>query len=1033
LPTAAQAAVSDVIGRDSSAYWVRQVGSGLTAGNAAERLQVRFARSEVLIRSGRSEVGLGLRTIGLGSSSGAVGPARRSWRANRVVYTHPNVVEWYSNGPAGIEQGFTVFRPPSARRAGPLTLSLTLSHGAVAALGARGRSIMIGLAGARKLRYGGLTATDAQSRALNSWLEVAPGRLLLRVDVDAARYPVRIDPFVQQAQLTPGDAVGAVNAGFSAALSSNGNTALIGGPEDNGGVGAAWVFTRAGSTWIQQGSKLTGAGEVGVGAFGASVALSVDGRTALVGGPGDNLGIGAAWVFMRDGSAWRDQGSKLTGLGETSGEPQYSWGAAAENIRCRRYPGFCGGAFGASVALSAEGSTALIGAPGDREYLGAAWVFVHARGAWIQQGEKLSGRGEEPIDQRCRQFTRGACEKPVAFGAAVALSALGNTALVGGPGDSYEGGSEGAHGPHGAAWIFVRSGSTWTEQGEKLIGPANLDGAISGARLGTGVALSGDGDTALIGAPDSYLPPVVVIYSRSGSSWTLQGETLKSRREWNDEGFGRSVAVSSTGHTALVDSYEGAWMFVRAGTTWTRQEQELPCSSTCEAVALSPDGSTALLGGFVFVNEPVPTVSALAPASGGASGATSVTITGSGFTGATSVRFGAKPAISFTVDSDTLITATSPSGAGTTDVTVTTAEGKSTVWWADRFTYLPLAITGLSPASGTEAGGTKVTITGSNFLGATAVKFDELNATSFTVESESSITATTPPQTGGYFRYVTVITPEETSGEPSLASRFSYEPPRVTTIDPGAGPSAGGARVTISGSYFAAITGVKFGERSAPSYTVNSESSITAVTPPGAGQVRVIVEADGAGRPTFWRSNEFNYAYLYPPNVTGVSPAGGPAAGETRVQIIGGNFTEPMTVSFGGRSATSVIVESSTRLTAVSPPGTTGVAPVVVSTAGGPGKRGSFRYWPPTITEVSPRAGPAAGGTHVNVTGSGFAPGIGTTGFRFGATRATSVSCSSTSSCSVVSPAHARANVDVIAIEGRERSARTPADRFSYG
>ena len=82
------------------------------------------------------------------------------------------------------------------------------------------------------------------------------------------------------------------------ALSANGNTALIGGPTDNAGVGAAWVFTHSGAKWEQQGEKLTASGEEsGEGHFGLSVALSAEGNTALIGGYGDNGGVGAAWVF----------------------------------------------------------------------------------------------------------------------------------------------------------------------------------------------------------------------------------------------------------------------------------------------------------------------------------------------------------------------------------------------------------------------------------------------------------------------------------------------------------------------------------------------------------------------------------------------------------------------------------------------------------------------------------------------------------------------------------------------------------------
>ena len=116
---------------------------------------------------------------------------------------------------------------------------------------------------------------------------------------------------------------------------------MIGGPFD-GDAGAAWVFTRSGQAWTQQGSKLTGSGGVSSPAFGASVALSSDGNTALAGGPQDNLGAGAAWVFTRSGQTWAQQGTKLTGSGLCT-QSQFGW----------------------SVALSGEGDSALIGGPDD--------------------------------------------------------------------------------------------------------------------------------------------------------------------------------------------------------------------------------------------------------------------------------------------------------------------------------------------------------------------------------------------------------------------------------------------------------------------------------------------------------------------------------------------------------------------------------------------------------------------------------------------------------------------------------------------
>ncbi len=191
------------------------------------------------------------------------------------------------------------------------------------------------------------------------------------------------------------------------ALSSDGNTALIGGSHDNARLGAAWVFTRSGSIWTQQGEKLVPTGEIGEGFFGASVALSSDGNTALIGGPEDHLGKGAAWIFTRTGESWSQPGEKLTGSGAV-GEAN----------------------FGSGVALSANGQIALVGGfHGDK--VGAAWVFTGSGATWTQQGERFGG-GEEV----------GHGE----FGFGVALSSDGETALIGGPSDNSE---------TGAAWAFV--------------------------------------------------------------------------------------------------------------------------------------------------------------------------------------------------------------------------------------------------------------------------------------------------------------------------------------------------------------------------------------------------------------------------------------------------------------------------------------------------------------------------------------------------------------------------------------------------
>src|SRR6516164_3218521 len=174
--------------------------------------------------------------------------------------------------------------------------------------------------------------------------------------------------FTQQGSKLVGiNALGPASQGWSVALSGDGNTAIVGGREDDSGTGAAWVFTPSGGVWAQQGSKLVGTGAVGNANQGTSVALSGDGNTAIVGGWGDNSRAGAVWVFTRSGGVWSQQGSKLVGTGGV--EAAQGW----------------------SVALSDDGNTAVVGGPGDHSHAGAVWVFTRSGGAWSQQGSKLVG------------------------------------------------------------------------------------------------------------------------------------------------------------------------------------------------------------------------------------------------------------------------------------------------------------------------------------------------------------------------------------------------------------------------------------------------------------------------------------------------------------------------------------------------------------------------------------------------------------------------------------------------------------------
>ena len=421
LPLSAQGAISTALGREQPGYQLR----GLRGFNPAQHMQLGFSRGGATVYSGRAHLGVTLSAYGYASALRPLGTVSPRASANRVSYAHGPVKEWFSNGPLGLEQGFDVAARPSTG-SGPLSFSLGLSGGLTPRL--QGDSLLLEGHGVT-LRYGGLVATDARGRVLRSWLALVNGAVVIRVADRGAAYPLTIDPLFQQGgKLTPksGEEIGKAFFGSKVALSSDGSTALIAGAEDASAVGAVWVFTRSGTTWTQQGNKLTAGAEAsGSPYFGDSVALSSDGNTALIGGLNDHFSDGAAWVFTRSASVWTPQGAKITPKsGEETGH----------------------GRFGDLSALSSDGNTAMIGAEDDNDSIGAAWVFTRSGSTWVQQGAKLTAKsGEEVGEGR--------------FGSSAALSADGNTALIGGRQD---------HAEVGAVWAFTRSGSTWSQQGAKI-------------------------------------------------------------------------------------------------------------------------------------------------------------------------------------------------------------------------------------------------------------------------------------------------------------------------------------------------------------------------------------------------------------------------------------------------------------------------------------------------------------------------------------------------------------------------------------
>jgi hypothetical protein len=430
-----------------------------------------------------------------------------------------------------------------------------------------------------------------------------------------------------------------------------------------------------------------------------------------------------------------------------------------------------------------------------------------------------------------------------------------------------------------------------------------------------------------------------------------------------------------------------------------------------------------------FGAEP-PFVSSVSPSGGPIVGGTSVDIRGGHFTGATAVKFGSAPAASFTVVSGSRITANAPAGTGAIHVTVTAPGGTSVGSSADLFVYGP-TISGVSPNRGPSSGGTSVSITGSDFAAITAVKFGSTNATSFKVNSQSSITAVSPTGTGAVD--VTVVDPEATSPV-SSADQFSYvPPPTVLSVTPAGGAEAGGNEVmiTVSGTNPNEVTAVDFG-MSAAFFFVNNQGSITAFAPPGVGVVDVTVTAFGGISPT---SSADQFSYEPPPTVTAISPETGPAAGGSAVTITGSNFEESTTVDFGSTTAASVVVNSPSSITAVSPSGIPGdTVDVTVTTLGGTSPTSAatrFRYLqtaPLLITRITPTSGAFIGGTPVVISGSAF---VGATAVHFGSADAIGFAVKSQHTIKAIAPAGA-GTVDISVTTPEGVTPASSADQYSY-
>jgi hypothetical protein len=566
---AARGPVSAALGRDQTAYRI----DGLVAHNPAQQLSAQFGRSGVVIRTASTRFAVSLKGFGRGEALQPLAVGSLVASANRVSYARGALREWWANGPLGLEQGFDIARRPAG--SGALTLSLAVSgsvrlvHGTVLLPGG--------------LRYAGLQATDARGRGLRAWLQVHDGRILVRVADRGARYPVRIDPLVEQAELTPSDGVGCdgdCGDRFGYSVATSGNTVVVGSPfhEANSQVqsGAVYVFQVPASGWASatQTAELTDAALGGHVELGYSVAISSDGDTIVAGAPagseiaGNGVNSqGTVDVFTTTGN-WTSTSTPAARL-TVAGSP------GTEST--------LGGELGWSVAIS--GTTIVAGAPYDPTYpsYGEAYVFDEPNGGWSgPQTQVAELSASDPSNPNGGEY----------FGWSVGVS--GTTIVVG----AYQQKGGGGYAAPGAAYVFVMHQGGWgnaTQTAELTASDPNGD-----EDLGWSVAVSGD--TVVVGAPNREVgsnlgqgTAYVYVMPTTGP-WvnaTPTAELTASDGQGGDE-LGWSVAVS--GNTIVAGARArkiGEHYGQGAAYVWTEPSGGWVSTSADAAELAAGDGSTS--------------------------------------------------------------------------------------------------------------------------------------------------------------------------------------------------------------------------------------------------------------------------------------------------------------------------------------------------------------------------------------------------------------------------------------------------------
>jgi hypothetical protein len=558
LPSSAQTSISAALGRDLAGYHARHFKDGFVAHGSRPDAIARFGAKGVELRSGTVDWSIRLAAYGYGNAVQSVGQSIPEARLNRVEYRRGSLTEWYVNGPAGVEQGFTIRTRPPRGSGELLTLVLEISQNFSATIGRDGTSVTLKSEVAGKdLRCSDLRASDATGRELRSWFEIRDRKLRLLVDQRGARYPVVVDPLIQLAELTASDGQASFEPQLGISVAVSGDTIVAGanGAEVDGTVsaGAVYVFAKPASGWADatQVAKLT-ALDTYEHVLGFSVAISGD--TVVTGSPDAEVQgvtrLGAVYVFVKPATGWADmtQTAKLTASDGKSGD-------------------------GLGVSVSISGNTIVAGAANANEMAGKAYVFVKPKSGWADITQTAELTPSHPVADSI-------------FGQSISIESA--TVVVGAPYGNL-------------AYVFARPTEGWkTMHQTAQLSPSDLE---SFDLFGHSVSISGD--TIAVGKPTSTNPGSAYIFVEPATGWTDMTQTAKisPSNGMPDDWFGTSVFVSGSlvlvGAPGATELGGAAYLFLKPKSGWANTSKfnaELSGSSGAAGV-----GTSVSSGASIFV------------------------------------------------------------------------------------------------------------------------------------------------------------------------------------------------------------------------------------------------------------------------------------------------------------------------------------------------------------------------------------------------------------------------------------------------